>query len=116
MSADPAVEAARRALVTIRGHGNSTLCEIEAAREALKPIRELHRPTDTYLWATTACERNGHETTNDTATGDDVCLTCTSDDGGPQVVCADCFDNDGSNIDWPCSTARLVYSESELGS
>lgn len=38
---DPAIEAAKRALVTIRGHGNSTLCEVEAAREALKPIREI---------------------------------------------------------------------------
>lgn len=40
---DPAAAAARRALVTNRGHGNSTACEIDSAREALKPIRELHK-------------------------------------------------------------------------
>ena len=40
--ADPVVEAAQRALVQTRGHGNSTVCEVAAAREALKPIRELH--------------------------------------------------------------------------
>ncbi|AXQ53084.1 hypothetical protein SEA_RANDO14_64 [Mycobacterium phage Rando14] len=42
-AADPAIESARRALVSTRGHGKSTICEIEAAREALKPIRKLHQ-------------------------------------------------------------------------
>lgn len=38
---DPAVEAVRRAVVSTRGHGNPTVCEIAAAREMAKPIREL---------------------------------------------------------------------------
>lgn len=40
---DPALEAAERALVATRGHGHSTVCELASAREALKPIRDLHR-------------------------------------------------------------------------
>lgn len=40
---DPAIEAAQRALVATRGHGNSTVCEIAAAREMAKSVQELHR-------------------------------------------------------------------------
>lgn len=40
---DPVIDAARRALVATRGHGNSTVCELESARQALKPIREKYR-------------------------------------------------------------------------
>jgi len=60
---DPAIDAAQRALVATRGHGNSTVCEIEAAREALKPMRELHHPV----------------TRDDGAMGCDHCWNCPYD-------------------------------------
>jgi len=122
---DPAVEAARVAFLEQWpeqgdfefGYSIEGRFGIAAAREALKQIRELHKPRELYLWATSGGPTNcwaTHETTNDTETGDDICLTCTAKDGGPVKVCAECFDNDGSNIDWPCATARLVYAEEEL--
>lgn len=107
---DPSIEAAQRAEAAgwiHRQHAEA------GAREALKPIRELHRPMATFLWANASC-RNDHDVTNDTSTGDDVCLTCTAADGGPVKVCADCFAEDGSHIDWPCETAKLIYTSEEL--
>jgi hypothetical protein len=110
---DPAMEAAQRARAD-RIEKRPTNDEIGAAREALKPIRELHRPLDLYLWATTACDQGEHQTAEDTNTGDPICLTCTTADGGPQKHCEECYDSDGSNIAWPCNTARLAYSTEEL--
>lgn len=74
---DPAIEAAQRALVATRGHGNSTICEIAAAREALKPIRELHTPKAALFAG---------------------------------VACAECRN------EWPCDTAKLIYTTEELES
>lgn len=113
---DPLVRAALKAIHTFPG--STTLfprsLAMAGARAALEPIRELHRSIDLYLWATTACDRQDHQTAEDTDSGDPICLTCTENDGGPGKFCAECFDNDGSNISWPCATARLVYTSEEL--
>ncbi|QGJ87607.1 hypothetical protein SEA_FAITH5X5_53 [Gordonia phage Faith5x5] len=86
---------------------------LNGAREALAPLRNLHRPTYRYLHATGACIHDEHDTF-EVANGDHVCRNCTDDDGGPQKVCAECLDEEGSNIDWPCATARLIYPEDDL--
>jgi len=87
---DPAVEAALRAWIKPRGawarpHFDPTnrleLALTDAAREALKPIRELHR------------------------------RYATNDPRSPyDVVCNHCL----GPKQWPCLTARLVYSDEEL--
>lgn len=78
---DPAVEAARRAFDKLwpdqgdfEFNFDSSTREyaVDAAREALAPLRELHRRDGDYCW------------------------TC-------------------DHTDWPCPTARLVYSADELG-
>lgn len=83
---DPAVDAAQRAL---ESHTGGVLQMADIAREALKPIRELHQPS----W--------------------DNCINaCCS---GKQCrlrsqICEHCYEL------WPCPTAKLVYSTEELGS
>lgn len=113
MSGDPAVEAARQAIGRFPDGTNlyPRSVAVSAAREALKPVRELHSAVDTYLYATSHCDLEHEVTDSDSG---DVCLTCTAADGGPVKTCSECFEEDGSKIDWPCSTARLVYSEAEL--
>lgn len=118
MTADPAIAAAQRAWDEGgQGHGFQHATEadlmIDAAREALAPLRELHRPTHHYLHATGSCIHDEHDTF-ETADGDHVCCDCTDDDGGPRKACAECLDEDGSSIDWPCATAKLIHPESEL--
>lgn len=120
---DPATQAARRAFGWLwpdQGDFEFNLptgqraWAILAAEEALKPIRAHHLRRDIYLWATTFCREHDHDVTNDTESGDDICLTCTREDGGPYKACSGCFDEDGSDIDWPCETAKLLYPEEEL--
>lgn len=93
MSGDPAIEAARRAWQeqagTISlGDDNYTMrVRTLAAREALKPIRELH-------W-----KRTGRAIGFGDMPDEDFCNECSTM---------------GQHISWPCATARLVYPESEL--
>ena len=79
---DPAVEAAervRRRYLAGPGKPWSTQAVAEdAAREALAPIRELHKPTS-----------NGTPR-------------------HPEPYCVGCAD------EWPCQTAKLIYSSSEV--
>lgn len=79
---DPAVEAAQRAVWQMTSGAQSSVdvrvAARVAAREALKPIREVHRPTG---W------------------------------GGECVVC---FDSEGRGRQWPCDTAKLIYTTEEL--
>lgn len=92
MSGDPAIAAAQRAWDSegwggpgrplSEGLSEGSLAEA-AAREALAPLRELHRPVDSLG-----------------KTGAKVCATCR-----------DLF---GSLAVWPCSSAPLLYSSSEL--
>ena len=92
---DPAVEAARRAAergrltddlmipgLAVRAFG------VDSAREALAPIRELHRPEE-------SCDNTSH--TNPSAT----CPHC-------DLICGYC------GLTWPCDTARLIYTSKEL--
>lgn len=62
---DPAIEAAQRALVATRGHGNPTVCEIAAAREMAKSVQELHKPEPGYAFHDdtpwTSCAECGDE-------------------------------------------------------
>lgn len=80
--ADPVIDAAQRALA---GHARRDKSRQEAmeaaAREALQPVREMHRPY------------------------------ATNDPRSPYgVVCNHCL----GPKQWPCPTARLVYSDEEL--
>ena len=110
---DPAIEAARRALVSTRGHGNSTVCEIEAAREALKPLRELHRKTRLYELAIEPdCEDRDHDIFED-FDGEWCCQQCTDAREEQEYICAHCSQLD-SNSEWPCETAPFIYPEGEL--
>lgn len=78
---DPAVEAARRAHPSDCPGCTEILGEVAAAREALAPIRELHRPVDGRVYR----------------------------------YCAECYPYGSiDNTEWPCATARLVYSEGEM--
>lgn len=87
---DPAVEAAERAwenngwplpIGLSEGH-----LAIDAAREALAPLRELHRPHDRA--------KSIYRALNDPHT----------------IVCNHCL----GPIEWPCATARLIYRGDEL--
>lgn len=79
MSHDPAVEAAQRAWDGTDCHGFASQGHAmeAAARAALAPIRELHKP---YL--------------------------CHCDT--PHHACEGCLE------EWPCDTARLIYTSEEL--
>lgn len=86
MSGDPAVQAAQRADEMCDGtwiDGGRELA-VTAAREALAPIRELHRPTEHTRLV-----------------------------GFPRAYQAEpyCVEDQKS---WPCDTARLCYTTGEL--
>lgn len=117
---DPAVEAARVAFLeqwpeqgdfefrhSIEGQFGR-----EAAREALKPLRKLHRPSELMCLAPNCgAEDCDHED------------ECPAD--YPVTVCAECwriaelvssyYGEEGidDSLRWPCATARLVYSSEE---
>jgi hypothetical protein len=73
---NPATEAAERAT---NGPINGPIgaFALSAAREALKPIRELHQPQN----------------------------------AGDFDICGECQDG---NEQWPCETAKLIYTREEL--
>lgn len=76
---DPAVDAAQRAYGVFIGEATERGFAIAAAREALKPIRELHRHG---IWE---------------PTGKPYCIHCRH-----------------REVEWPCPTARLIYTTEEL--
>ena len=81
---DPAVDAARRAVLSTGTWAETALadkCAIAAAREALQPFRDRHRPHDRRIPGTNKTER--------------VCGYCL----GP--------------MHWPCPDARDAYREDE---
>ncbi|WP_066904436.1 hypothetical protein [Mycolicibacterium houstonense] len=87
---DPAIEAAQRMWIRRYGgdghfdrsvrNGDVGAFVVDAAREALKPIRELHYPREGSVSAMY-----------------------------PDPLC-NCGD------DWPCDTAKLIYTTEELSS
>lgn len=86
---DPAVEAARRVGETLPYGFFSRLTSsdlIATAREALAPLKELHRPHDRA--------KSIYRALNDPHT----------------IVCNHCL----GPIEWPCATARLIYRGDEL--
>lgn len=118
---DPAVEAAQQANADVDGYWNTTRDAMEAAaREALKPIRELHRKSPLYN-LTDDCEvcssdddaiREQHDTF-ESAAGDWCCTAVIV-----AYCCAHCAEVQGYNgedvREWPCETATYVYSAEEL--
>lgn len=113
---DPAVEAALRAIAHDPHQGVSLYdiaeIRVNAAREALKPIRELHAPeVINCLSCPVECEEHEGNCPDDL----------------PVTVCRGCWEiaelaNDyygEEGIDqallWPCTTAKLAYTTEELG-
>lgn len=92
---DPAVDAAQRvcaekALLNDLPYGvNAAEAEIAvlATREALAPLRELHRPVGTRVRSAPSFESRIEKS----------CATC-----------------DAGFEPWPCATARLIYPSEEL--
>ena len=90
--ADPAIAAARRTLDRWTRDGwnaSRDFVAVESAREALAPIRDLHKPYET-------CD----------------CCDPVPEPLDPEcdrlTLCREC----GSN--WPCATARHVYHQGEI--
>lgn len=112
---DPAVEAARRAFDNwrfARPAKSAEVTTVTAAREALAPIRELHRCVPIYVHAD-ECEDPEHDDYIETWTGEYVCPEC------PPVgwTCAECAEVASYADDlpeWPCDTARRCYTDEEL--
>lgn len=110
---DPAVEAAQRADEDNDGWSWDTtrVAMIEAAREALKPIRELHKPMHgVFSWSEglrmfDPCPDCGGKA------GVHPC-GCWGD-SDVEFCCPTCRDEKGRHTDWPCATARLVYTAEE---
>lgn len=118
---DSAIEAAQRAWRTASHgrHGDLPSSETvtamltNAAREALEPLRELHRKTQLYELAIEPdCEDRDHDIFED-SDGEWCCRQCTDARDEEEYICAHCFELD-SNSAWPCETARLIYPEGEL--
>lgn len=89
---DPAEEAARRAFAYWRSMGmkkSADVTTVTAAREALAPLRELHKPWREYH--------------HDGMLAGASCKTCAHDDSFGLVW-----------QQWPCATAKLIYSDEEL--
>ena len=94
---DPAKDAADRAWDATKTTGvipdeNPWEQSIAAAREALKPIRALHRPM----------------------TDDELRETWPGMVGGDRVLCVACSDDDRYTELRDCATAQLVYTTTEL--
>lgn len=123
---DPAIDAAQRAWAERYPIGSASVdllksqakeglgaFVIAAAREALKPIRELHRKSRLYeLSVNGTCEEQGHDIFED-GTGEWCCKQCTDASAEQIYVCAACADMD-SNSEWPCATAELIYATEEI--
>lgn len=82
---DPAIEAAQRAMRNWPGRRVNQDELATAAREALKPIRELHKPITEPIW-------------------------WHADEPGEYTRCS-CQGLFGR---WPCETAKLIYSSEEV--
>lgn len=111
---DPAVEAAQRAWdYPFPGTAGEAIA-LSAAREALKPIRELHqRRTIMCLAPNCGAEICDHDGDCPVDYPVDVCAACW------QIVdlANAYYGEDGINAEllWPCTTAKLVYTSEELG-
>lgn len=122
---DPAVEAARKAWgfkpddffkpETVGGYS------VAAAREALEPIRELHRKSPLYANLADDCEICSSDDdaiseqhhTFESVEGEWLCTAVID-----SYCCAHCTEIQGHGgddpIGWPCETARLAYTSEEL--
>lgn len=89
---DPAIEATQRAIGKVQRSEPYRWAE-SGAREALAPLRELHRP---FSRPASCYSRSNMITCYSRSNMITVCNHCL----GPR--------------DWPCPTARLIYSTEEL--
>lgn len=86
----------------------------DAAREALKPIRELHKPMHAvFSWSEglrlyAPCSVCGGKA------GVHPCGCWGESD--TEFSCPSCRDEKGRLINWPCETAKLIYTTEELES
>lgn len=90
MTYDPAVEAAETVLLSVKGFGEvgkvGEALVLASAREALAPLRTIHRPFD----------RRTMEFANKSDPYTIVCNHCL----GP--------------VKWPCPTASYLYTDQEI--
>lgn len=112
---DPAFAAAR--LADERSSGDYEFGDlVAAARSAHESVQDLHRRVPLYL----DCDYSGSRVRDvceggfESADGEWCCPTCTESDGGPVYVCAECRDEGGDRVRWPCATAERVYRSSQL--
>ncbi len=112
---DPAVEAARRVLdewVNDTWNASRDFVAEAAAREALAPLRELHKPVQAvHSWGeperlVPRCpECLGRAGVHPCGCWADVDI---------QFACSTCRYRSGRHEDWPCPTAKLIYTTEEL--
>lgn len=108
---DPAVEAAQRAWKKNKIH-SFTVQRVNAAREALAPLKELHRRLEI---AATSCpeECEVHEDECPLDVMVPACRECFL-----VAETADRYFTERTGWDevarWPCPTAKLIYREDEL--
>ncbi|MGB3602743.1 MAG: hypothetical protein WBA38_04225 [Gordonia sp. (in: high G+C Gram-positive bacteria)] len=120
VNTDPAIEAARRTLAAWgepETNTESAATALTAAREALAPIRKLHRKVGIFD-STDYCDddTSEHESQHhfEAINGEMVC------DHLPPYgwTCAECAEIASGDDDdppaWPCDTAKLIYTTEEL--
>jgi hypothetical protein len=127
---NPAVEAAQRAWAERYPNGSVSLAVsahedglgafvVAASREALKPIRELHRKSpmfdladDCDICSSEDDKVSEQHATVESANGDWLCTANAA--GHCCRHCSGIRRDDGDPVEWPCETAWLVYPTEEL--
>lgn len=108
---DPSIAAAQRA-ENDWPYSSTRDAMIESAREALKPIRELHRPVHpVFSWSGglrlfDPCPDCGGKA------GVHPCGCWAEQD--TEFRCLTCRDEKGHLAEWPCDTAKFAYTTEEL--
>ena len=110
---DPAIEAAQRAC-SAYDVDHPRRCLEAVAREALKPIRELHRKIHPVFSWSDGLRFDDPCPDCDGKAGVHPCGCWADDDMDYRYRCAACRDDKGHPSDWPCETAKLIYREDEL--
>lgn len=89
------------------------IAEAAAAREALAPLRELHKPVEVWEYDDT----NGvwvHDEHGEKIVVEKVCAECSTDSFMERVGDCEWYPGDECAVQWPRSTARLIYPSEEL--
>lgn len=113
---DPAIEAAQRTLqkwTTDGWNASRDFVAVEAAREALAPLRELHHVIEVWQYD----DVNGvwaYDDDDERILLERWCSECSSDDAIEAIGNCEWQDGSAARTLWPCATARLIYSSEEL--